>query len=152
MSITNSSVSACNFCIGRIKSNTWRAIGELHLADASQSFHHFHTQITQSLLTCRQICFNYWYTSGHGDLMDDRRRATPNAPRASARFTSKNQILKAMYMQITISFGGESKNHLLNFSHHQKKASMHPSTVAKGVLRTCNAVFIMRSIVGTSFW
>lgn len=60
---------------------------------------------------------------GCGRLMDDLWWAIVGTPRTSVCFTCKNQILKAMYMQITNSFSGESKNHLLNFSHHQRKLS-----------------------------
>lgn len=38
-------------------------------------------------------------------------------------FTCKDQILKAIYMQITNHFSGERKNYLLNFCHHQRKLS-----------------------------
>lgn len=102
----------------------------------------------QPLTICRQLCFNNCHWSGCGCLIGDLLWAMWDTPCYSICFTCKNQILKAIYMQITNNFSGESTNHLLIFCHHRRKLSCIRALSVKGVFAhyLCTLVFIMERI------
>lgn len=132
--------------MGKTKSYTWQAYQKWHRNDAEQSFIHVQPRAMQPLTMCRQPSFNNWHWSGCGCLINYLWWAMLSPPCSLVCFTCKNQILKAIYMQTTNNFSGESKNHLLNFGHHLRKLSCTQALSVKVCALTVHTVFIMESI------